>query len=288
MNYTKLPSAVPAPRALPPFASKSFGGLWAVVQAADCANCPQSTGTKSTEVGSRERVTSLAFWIKIRDEITTFWWNCKARQCWSNMDKDSVTALPLFHQKCFQTHFSVLLRDAKNTWKGNAILFLIFSDYFLNYILTFKKSVKTSEVTAHTELPFPFFFLKSRSASSWHWLMGQFDLTSCWVCHAWHITPITHQRVGFVLSLHLWSSISSPKLENLFNHNAQILTIVRFGSHLLHGIHVIDHDASGDVRPARGFTVHYDDVLQPRHVTQYGLECEVECGREAEGRVRGT
>lgn len=101
---------------------------------------------------------------------------------------------------------------------------------------------------------------------------GEFDSTSCFsLCQAQHITPITHQGVGFVLSLNQCTSISPDKIRNLFNHIAQTLTIVRFGSHLLHGVHAVDHNASGDVWPARGFTVDYDDILQPRHVTQYGL-----------------
>ena len=88
------------------------------------------------------------------------------------------------------------------------------------------------------------------------------------------ITPITHGGVTFVLSLqslHQSTSISPDKIRNLFNHDAKTLTIVRLGSHLLHSIHVVDHDASGDVGPACWFTVHYNDVLQPRHITQYGL-----------------
>ncbi len=78
------------------------------------------------------------------------------------------------------------------------------------------------------------------------------------------------------------------KIRNLFNHNARIPTIVRLGPHLLHHIHVVDHDASGDVGPACGFAVHHDDILQPWHVTQDGLKREVGCRRECEGWVRGT
>lgn len=55
----------------------------------------------------------------------------------------------------------------------------------------------------------------------------------------------------------------------------QTLTVVRLGSHLLHCIHVVDHDASGDVWPACGFAVDYNDMLHPRHVAQYCLECGV-------------
>lgn len=49
------------------------------------------------------------------------------------------------------------------------------------------------------------------------------------------------------------------------------LTIFSLGAQFLHSIYVVNGDASGDVWPACGFTVHDNNVLQPWHVTQYGL-----------------
>ncbi len=54
----------------------------------------------------------------------------------------------------------------------------------------------------------------SRPMSSWHWAFDKFDLTSCLLRHAQPITPIAHQGVGFVLSLHQCASSHPPtKLE---------------------------------------------------------------------------
>lgn len=46
------------------------------------------------------------------------------------------------------------------------------------------------------------------------------------------------------------------------------LTVVGLGAHLLDGVHVVDQDSSGHVCPACAFTVHHDDILQPRNVAQ--------------------
>lgn len=57
----------------------------------------------------------------------------------------------------------------------------------------------------------------------------------------------------------------------------ETLTIFRLGSQLLHSIYAVNGDAPGDVWPAGGFTVHNDNVLQPRHVAQYGLRGRDRC-----------
>lgn len=63
-----------------------------------------------------------------------------------------------------------------------------------------------------------------------------------------------------------------------------MLTVVRHGSHVLHSVHVVDGDASGNVWPACGLGVDYNDILQPWHIAQYGLEMDVGVMRE---EVRG-
>lgn len=78
-----------------------------------------------------------------------------------------------------------------------------------------RKSIDMAQVivAAQTYFRFSLIFLKRRPMSLWHWVFGSFDLTSCCLGHARHITPITHQGVGFVLSLHQCTSISPTKLE---------------------------------------------------------------------------
>lgn len=69
------------------------------------------------------------------------------------------------------------------------------------------------------------------------------------------------------------------KFRNLFNHAAQTLTIFRLRSQLLHGLHVVNCDATGDVWPACRFVIQNDDALQTWRVTQYVLKGQDGCGR---------
>ena len=84
-------------------------------------------------------------------------------------------------------------------------------------------------------------------------------------------TQITHEGVK---PPSVYSNVPD-KIRNNFNHVAEMLTVVRFGSQILHSVHVIDLDAPWDVWPAAGFTVHYNDVLQPWHIAQNCLGWKV-------------
>lgn len=129
---------------------------------------------------------------------------------------------------------------------------------------------------------FPFIFLES--CPWWH----------CVFCKWWFDLVPSRRAHHSNYTLGCWLCIKPPsehfhfpdQIRNLFNHPAQTLTIVRPGSHLLHCVHVVDHDAFRNVWPACGFTVHYDDILQPRHVTQNGLWHRDAGGREEENVIK--
>lgn len=114
----------------------------------------------------------------------------------------------------------------------------------------------------------------------------------CVFCKWWFDLLPSRRAHHSNYTLGCWLCVKPPsehfhfpdQIRNLFNHPAQTLTIVRPGSHLLHCVHVVDHDAFRNVWPACGFTVHYDDILQPRHVTQNGLWHRDRCRWEGGGK----